>query len=220
MKYLRLILFISLCHHIALADFDYDQFNSQSQQLTLTDWDSTLYGKPICVPIPANMSLCANINYSQMKTPNLLGHETIEEIVYQSSVWQPLISVNCHKDTQLFLCSLFAPVCVEQESALIYPCRSLCESVKNSCEGPMLSYNYPWPSMFNCSRFPVDNGLCIQSFDQSSSSSSLPSFITTTAPTTTTTTTTTATTTSTRRPSLSRRPIGEKKSRKPKNKGI
>ena len=75
----------------------------------------------------------------------------------------PLLQVNCHRDTQLFLCSLFAPVCVDQQSqTFIYPCRSLCESVKQSCEGPMLSYNYPWPSMFNCSKFPEDNGLCIQ----------------------------------------------------------
>jgi hypothetical protein len=78
----------------------------------------------------------------------------------------PLLSINCHKDTQLFLCSLFAPVCVEQTQAIIYPCRSLCESVKLSCEGSMLSYNYPWPSMFNCSRFPKDNGLCIQLSNQ------------------------------------------------------
>ena len=29
----------------------------------------------------------------------------------------------------------------------------------------MLSYNYPWPSMFNCSQFPEDNGFCIQPSD-------------------------------------------------------
>ena len=27
----------------------------------------------------------------------------------------------------------------------------------------MLSYGYQWPEMFNCSKFPQDNGLCIQS---------------------------------------------------------
>lgn len=126
------------------------------------DWDSSLYGKPVCMAIPSNMSLCRNINYNQMKVPNLLGHDSIDEIVYQSSVWMPLLKVNCHVDTQLFLCSLFAPVCVDQQpQTQIYPCRSLCEAVKQSCEAPMLSYNYPWPSMFNCSRFPDDNGLCV-----------------------------------------------------------
>ncbi|CAF0847542.1 unnamed protein product [Brachionus calyciflorus] len=151
----------------------------------LNDWDSSLYGKPICMNIPSNMSLCQNINYKQMKMPNLLGHDTVEEVVYQSNAWVPLLSLNCHKDAQLFLCSMFAPVCVEQAQA-IYPCRSLCESVRQSCEGPMLSYKYPWPSMFNCSQFPEDNGLCIPS------SSNMPQ---TEQPIETTITTTTVSTT-------------------------
>jgi hypothetical protein len=168
-----------------------------SSSFELNDWNSNLYGKPICINIPSNMSLCSNMNYRKMKVPNLLGHESLDEVLdclafyfslnnfsllklnfrlkksnttskieYQSSVWIPLLSINCHRDTQLFLCSLFAPVCVEQTQAIIYPCRSLCESVKLSCEGSMLSYNYPWPSMFNCSRFPKDNGLCIQLSNQ------------------------------------------------------
>jgi hypothetical protein len=107
----------------------------------------------------------------------------------------PLLQVKCHRDTQLFLCSLFAPVCVDQQAqTFIYPCRSLCESVKQSCEGPMLEYNYPWPSMFNCSRFPEDNGLCIQTsnkmkvekYDQPSTSVNIPTTTTVTQTTTTT----------------------------------
>lgn len=141
---------------------DMSQYDTQNSDNSLSDWDSGLYGKPICINVPSNMSLCQNINYNQMKMPNLLGHDTIEEVVYQSSVWTPLLSINCHKDAQMFLCSMFAPVCVPEANAVILPCRSLCESVKQSCEGPMLSYNYPWPSMFNCSKFPEDNGLCMQ----------------------------------------------------------
>ena len=71
----------------------------------------------------------------------------------------PLVRIKCHQDTQLFLCSLFAPICLDQP---IYPCRSLCESVKNGCEARMNAYSYQWPAMFNCSKFPDDNGLCIQ----------------------------------------------------------
>lgn len=48
----------------------------------MSDWDSGLYGKPICTKIPSNMSLCANLNYDRMKVPNLLGHDTIEEVSY------------------------------------------------------------------------------------------------------------------------------------------
>jgi hypothetical protein len=101
-----------------------------------------------------------------------------------------LLSIQCNKDTQLFLCSLFAPVCVEQ--AAIYPCRSLCESVKQSCSIKMLSYGYQWPEMFNCSKFPEDNGLCIQSPNQQTSSLSTTEI--SLIPTTTTITTTPTTT--------------------------
>ena len=58
----------------------YDAFNSPV--LALNEWDSSLYGKPVCVSIPANMSLCAGMNYDRMKMPNLLGHETIEEVSF------------------------------------------------------------------------------------------------------------------------------------------
>ena len=168
-----------------VIDGDYNIHNSVfPQQLSLSDWDSSFYGKPICTNIPKNMSLCSNINYNQMKVPNMIGHESVEEvciyelsinsvkffyfyikIVYQSSIWIPLVTIKCHKDTQLFLCSLFAPICLDQP---IYPCRSLCESVKRGCEVKMNQYSYQWPAMFNCSKFPDDNGLCIQP-DSSSS---------------------------------------------------
>lgn len=131
---------------------------------SMSDWDSAFYGKPICIDIPSNMSLCNNINYKQMKMPNLLGHDSVDEVVYQSSAWMPLLSLNCHRDAQLFLCSMFAPVCVEQ-AQLIYPCRSLCESVRQSCESQMLRYSYPWPSMFDCGQFP-ENGLCVPTSDK------------------------------------------------------
>ena len=62
-------------------EVDYNIHNSVfPQQLTLSDWDSSLYGKPICTNIPTNMSLCTNINYNQMRVPNLIGHESVEEV--------------------------------------------------------------------------------------------------------------------------------------------
>ena len=58
----------------------------------------------------------------------------------------------------MFLCSLFAPVCLDR---LIYPCRSLCEAVQQGCEQRMLTYGFPWPKMLECSQFPHDNDMCI-----------------------------------------------------------
>ena len=154
---LRLVLVLSVLMHAQTTN------GHMSSQVELTDWDSTLYGQAMCVAIPRTMGLCQNIHYGRMKVPNLLGHETVPEIVEQSAAWNPLLGIACHRDAQLFLCSLFAPVCIEQAAqTTIYPCRSLCERVRRSCEAPMLAYNYPWPGMFNCSQFPEENGLCIK----------------------------------------------------------
>lgn len=67
-----------------------------------------------CVPIPSSMALCQNIGYDTMRTPNLLGHESIAEAVQQSASWLPLLARECHPDARIFLCSLFAPICLDR----------------------------------------------------------------------------------------------------------
>ncbi|XP_008584401.1 PREDICTED: secreted frizzled-related protein 5 [Galeopterus variegatus] len=76
----------------------------------------------------------------------------------QASSWLPLLAKRCHSDTQVFLCSLFAPVCLDRP---IYPCRSLCEAVRAGCAPLMEAYGFPWPEMLHCHKFPLDNDLCI-----------------------------------------------------------
>lgn len=114
--------------------------------------------QPKCVTIPTNMSLCHNIGYNTMRIPNLLEHDNLEEATKQASDWKSLIGIRCHPDTQVFLCSLFSPVCLER---VVYPCKSLCEGVQKGCEGYMKSYGFIWPDMFRCDKFPADNDLCI-----------------------------------------------------------
>lgn len=113
-----------------------------------------------CVDIPQNLTLCREIGYDKMRLPNLLDHDTVLEATQQAVSWVPLQNVHCHADTQLFLCSLFSPVCLDHP---IYPCRSLCERVRSGCEGRMRTYGFPWPEMFFCDKFPVDNDMCIAS---------------------------------------------------------
>ncbi|KAF2357339.1 Frizzled domain [Trinorchestia longiramus] len=115
--------------------------------------------EPTCVDIPKNMSLCSNIQYERMRLPNLLAHDTLTEVAHQSASWVPLLNVGCHPDTQLFLCSLFTPVCLERP---IYPCRSLCVSVQTACEKRMTAYGYHWPDMLKCENFPEDNDMCLK----------------------------------------------------------
>ena len=55
----------------------------------------------------------------------------MSEVIQQSNSWLPLLKLRCHPDSKIFLCSLFAPVCLGEEhsawstphSSTIYPCR-------------------------------------------------------------------------------------------------
>lgn len=75
-------------------------------------WDS--HSSSRCVPIPPGMALCQDIGYNNMRMPNLLGHESPEEAVQQSASWLPLLARECHPDARIFLCSLFAPICLDR----------------------------------------------------------------------------------------------------------
>ncbi|XP_067863906.1 secreted frizzled-related protein 2 [Heptranchias perlo] len=123
------------------------------------------YKRNNCKPIPTALALCHGIEYPEMRLPNLLGHETMEEVLQQASSWIPLVQKQCHPDTKKFLCSLFAPVCIDELDEPIQPCRSLCEQVKESCSPVMSAFGFPWPDMLECNRFPEDNDLCIPPAD-------------------------------------------------------
>ncbi|XP_072900461.1 secreted frizzled-related protein 2-like [Hemitrygon akajei] len=120
-------------------------------------------GKSNCKPIPHTMTLCHGVGYSEMRLPNLLGHDTMKEVVQQAASWVPLLSKHCHPDTRKFLCSLFAPVCLSELQEAIQPCHSLCRDVRDSCAPVMLAFGFPWPEMLDCHRFPAGNDLCIPS---------------------------------------------------------
>ncbi|AWO99145.1 putative secreted frizzled-related protein 2-like [Scophthalmus maximus] len=117
--------------------------------------------RSVCKPMPSTLSLCHGIGYRHMRVPNLLGHDSLREAQQQSVAWLPLVSKLCHRDTKKFLCSLFAPVCLPELSGPVSPCRSLCEAVRDGCVPVMSAFGFPWPEMFNCTRFPRGTELCI-----------------------------------------------------------
>ncbi|KAM9801134.1 secreted frizzled-related protein 2-like [Neosynchiropus ocellatus] len=117
--------------------------------------------RSVCKPIPSTLTLCHGIGYRDMRLPNLLGHDSLREAQQQSAAWLPLVSKLCHPDTKKFLCSLFAPVCLSELGGPVSPCGSLCEAVRDHCVPVMSAFGFPWPEMFNCSRFPRGTELCI-----------------------------------------------------------
>uniref|UniRef100_A0A8C7CLB0 Secreted frizzled-related protein 1 n=1 Tax=Oncorhynchus kisutch TaxID=8019 RepID=A0A8C7CLB0_ONCKI len=152
MSFFLLLLFLTSPASTA-DEYDYDSWQSDNFH------NGRFYTKqPQCVDIPSDLRLCHNVGYKKMRLPNLLDHETMPEVKQQAGSWVPLLAKRCHADTQVFLCSLFAPVCLDRP---IYPCRSLCEAVRDSCAPVMETYGFPWPEMLTCDKFPIDNDLCI-----------------------------------------------------------
>lgn len=136
----------------------------QTSEYVYDNWRAELYSPsriydkpPQCVDIPDDLKLCHGVGYNKMLLPNLLEHDTMTEVKQQSGSWVPLVHKNCHPGTRVFLCSLFAPLCMERP---IYPCRWLCENVRDGCTPIMEAFGFPWPEMFTCEKFPQDD-VCI-----------------------------------------------------------
>uniref|UniRef100_A0AC35U6L9 Secreted frizzled-related protein 1 n=1 Tax=Rhabditophanes sp. KR3021 TaxID=114890 RepID=A0AC35U6L9_9BILA len=120
---------------------------------------------PKCVEIPSNFTLCKDMQYTSMRLPNFFDQEILPEVMEQSASWIPLANINCHPDTKMFLCSLFAPVCLSALDKHIPPCRSLCQAVRQGCEDRMIKYGFEWPEMLNCNKYPLDNDMCIKAIE-------------------------------------------------------
>jgi len=126
---------------------------------TTTAGDS-LPGYGRCEPI--ELPLCKNITYNTTIMPNLLGHTTQEEAGLEVNQFFPLVKVQCSPHLQLFLCSVYAPVCTILERPLA-PCRSLCLSARGGCESLMNKFGFKWPEELDCSQFPEEGQLCVGS---------------------------------------------------------
>ncbi|XP_075881776.1 secreted frizzled-related protein 1a [Nelusetta ayraudi] len=159
---LPLLLLLRAC---AAAEYEYLSWRSDSYN------GGRSYGKPPqCVDIPDDLRLCAGVGYQQMLLPNLLEHESMAEVKQQASSWVPLVHKGCHPGTQVFLCALFAPVCLERP---ILPCRWLCEAVRDGCTPIMEAFGFPWPEMLTCDKFPQDD-VCIAMTQPNSTEASRP----------------------------------------------
>jgi len=109
---------------------------------------------------PLTVPLCLEMPWNQTIYPNLLRHENQEEAGLEVHQFSPLVEIGCSDDLRLFLCSLYAPICTVLDHP-IPPCKNLCMSARKGCEPVMNQFNFPWPEMFDCDKFPED-GLCIR----------------------------------------------------------
>ena len=110
---------------------------------------------------PITIPFCKGIAYNQTIFPNLMGNQNQEEAGLDVHQYYPLVKVKCSADIQFFLCAMYAPVCTILEDPLP-PCQELCQSARRGCEDLMKQFGFPWPSGFDCSKFPLtDSGLCV-----------------------------------------------------------
>lgn len=94
---------------------------------------------PFCIDLPYNMTIM----------PNLLGHSTQDEAGLEVHQFFPLIKIECSSELQLFLCSVYFPICTILDKP-IPPCRNLCLAVKAGCEDIMMKFGFNWPEKLDC----------------------------------------------------------------------
>ncbi|XP_046908626.2 frizzled-7-B [Dermatophagoides farinae] len=110
--------------------------------------------EPIIIP------MCKDIKYNQTMFPNILGHINQESAKDEVHQYLPLVKINCSPHLQIFLCSIYVPVCNVLETPL-KPCRSLCISARKGCDVLMEQFGFRWPEHLDCAKFPKsDQELC------------------------------------------------------------
>ncbi|CAH8867445.1 unnamed protein product [Trichobilharzia szidati] len=128
---------------------------------------------PKCEPI--RIKACQDLPYNITIFPNDMGHATQDDAAQEISQYTSLIRIKCSPSLKLFLCSLFFPVCTGMKRPLP-PCRSLCEQNRKDCEPLMRGFQFEWPEIMNCDRFPEDS-LCIAENKTEKRVSKEPSFV-------------------------------------------
>ena len=127
-----------------------------------------------CQPIDT-IPMCKDIPYNSTIFPNLMGNNNQVEAAESITQYNPLMKIKCSDDIQLFLCSMYAPLCTKNWDQPLKPCRDLCESAKKGCESLMKQFGYDWPDAFDCSKLPTGSGeeICLRK-DSSTGSSGNP----------------------------------------------
>ena len=140
---------------------------------------ATRINLPTCEPIKIDM--CRSIGYNMTGMPNLAKNTLQSDAKFELDTYGPLIQTGCANELQFFLCSVYAPMCVNVESnspqSLIGPCQPLCERVKSRCLPELERFGYDWPEALNCSKFPEVNGyphMCMEGPGESQKPLSLP----------------------------------------------
>ncbi|XP_015779581.1 PREDICTED: frizzled-5-like [Acropora digitifera] len=103
--------------------------------------------------------MCQNIGYNFTSMPNMFNHDSQEEAALEVHRFWPLVQIKCSPDLQMFLCLLYAPLCLPniQLEVQVPPCRSICKQARRGCARLMRKYGFSWPERMKCKVFPKMN---------------------------------------------------------------
>ena len=108
--------------------------------------------EPTCEAI--HVPMCKEVSYNQTVYPNLLGHTNQDDAGLEIHQFYPLISVGCSPHLRSFLCSVYAPECVDGLQRP--PCRATCELARAGCEPLMQQFAFQWPNRLRCENFTME----------------------------------------------------------------
>lgn len=110
--------------------------------------------------------MCRGIGYNYTFMPNQFNHDTQDEAGLEVHQFWPLVEIQCSADLKFFLCSMYAPICIEDYHQPLPACRTVCERAKAGCAPLMRQYGFAWPERMNCDRLPEygdSHQLCMDS---------------------------------------------------------
>lgn len=126
---------------------------------------------PITISPPSGcevsyLKICQGVGYDFTQFPNFFNHKHQNDAGREVHRFWPLVEIKCSPKIQLFLCSLYVPMCTktlssarEMTSSLTHnmlPCQSLCYQVKRECRTIMKLYGLRWPEGVECTKLPMD----------------------------------------------------------------
>ncbi|KAJ8253112.1 hypothetical protein GJAV_G00209260 [Gymnothorax javanicus] len=89
---------------------------------------------PHCLPLDSDLPFCTGAGQENFTVPNFLNQSRADEVRAVLREWAWLLESRCHPSLEWFYCLLLAPRCTAPGSpAPLPPCRSACESLRDSC---------------------------------------------------------------------------------------
>ena len=100
------------------------------------------------------IAMCQNMGYNLTSMPNMLSHDTQEEAALEVGHFWPVVNQKCSPELRYFLCSVYAPMCQQNITRKVPPCRSLCKSARKGCLPLVRPFGLSWPERMRCRNFP------------------------------------------------------------------